>query len=90
VSVKSNLIVEGFVRRSSTRSGVKDGNAWSMTNCLILGDDCLVDATIGRGLEVPPDGTFVRGVVEVGVFGGDDSPTVTKWLNWDKPAAAKS
>lgn len=89
MSVKSNLIVEGTVRRRTDRSGVKDGNAWAMTNLLILGDDCLVDATVGRGLEVPPEGTIVRGVVEVGVFGGDDSPTVTKWLNWDKTAVAK-
>jgi len=88
MAVKTQALVEGTVMRTQTRSGTKDGNAWSMTNLLIIGDKCLADATVARGLEVPPDGTLVRGVLEIGVYRDDDSVTVVEWLNWDKAGKA--
>lgn len=81
MAVKTQALIEGVVTRVNTRSGTTAaGKDWERTNILVVGDNTLADVTVAQGLALPPKGTAVKGVIEVGVYRDDDSVEVIEWL----------
>lgn len=92
MAVKTNAIIEGTVVRITSRGGTtKEGKPWSRTSLLVVGDNTLADAALAQSLvgNIPPVGTIVRGVIEVGVYRDDDSVEIIEWLEVGGKAGAK-
>lgn len=81
MAIKTRLQAHGIVQSVSTRSGEKDGTAWTLTNVLIIGDGTICDATLARGVNSPAEGTEVHALVEVDVFRQSDAVTIVRWLD---------
>lgn len=82
MAVKTLAIIEGAVMRIEKRSGkTTKGEAWAMTEVLVIGDDTLCQATLGRGVTEPGQGEYIRAQVEIGVYRDDDSVTLVKYLD---------
>lgn len=80
MAVTTNLLIEGVVVRTSKRElpATSERAALTFHNALIVGDDCLADVSIGRGVEVPVVGTPIRGRVEVNVYRSEDQVTLVE------------
>lgn len=87
MAIKSNLIADGIVTRIDRRTIPKTDKRDEMTfvSVLIVGDDTLVNATLGRGVKEPTFGEYVRARIEVDVFRDDDQCTLVEYL--DSPTA---
>ncbi len=82
MAVATKAIVEGSVLAISKKSGVskKSGEAYEMIEVLIIGEFCLANCTLDKGVKLPEVGQKVRARVEVSVYGGEDQTRLLGWL----------
>jgi hypothetical protein len=77
----TQLIAEGAVSRIGSRSLVtKAGKKMEIVSVLIIGDETLVTAELGTGVDLPTLGEIVRARVSISVFNGNDQARVDEWL----------
>lgn len=85
MSLSTRLIVQGKVAAVTSRTiTTKAGDELTFTNVILIGDNCLADVQLGRGMVAPEIGALVAGVVEVGVYRDDDQHVLQSYLEPSK------
>lgn len=82
MAVKTTAIIEGTVIRQTVRDLPAKGDraAMQFVNVLVVGDNCMADARVGRDLVPPKQGEKIRARVVVDTYRDDDQITIEAYL----------
>lgn len=95
MAVKTTLLVHGEVSRVSKTvypPNDKRKEEYVKTEVLIVGEQCICSASLGRNVAEPKKGDIVFALVEVDTFNNDDSVSLVEYLDlatvFPRPTAA--